>query len=543
MERDDLALAIKRRIESQDLQRQLSELLVGIMREDTTPRADLRSLRRAESAVFDQLTRAARAGGGSELEISRRPILPEIEKHPYYTRPWYAEGSDRATYEGRSNLVIKWKPQASGPSLAVNSHVDTVTPYIPPAAKGGTIFGRGACDDKGGCVAALGALSLARELVAQGARPGVGRVEFQFVIDEEAGGNGSLSAALDAEEPFDSVIVVDTTDLQIHPANRGAVWYEVTLDTVGNPDVSLAEMALAVVLAIEREGKKIKAESDHPLFPDRPVQTCHAVLGPFGKHPSTVCDEVVLRIRGSDGDACEQTMRMVVESALQPYCAEYGDRTKETEPQTGQAKLRKHYEIERAPEGILLRINGRSGHMGRAAELDNAILKEVFIAQSLPGNLRVELAGTPPDAGHVLLKGAQGFLPTHPMSVIKERIANAVVEGIRAFAEQSGLAFRAEMAKVTFETLHNEAFVCDPESEVARGLVRAAKKVGIDVKEPLVGLPVSCDARIFAHVFPKSAVLTFGPGKVIHAHADDEQIQIADVALAAGALCGFLLGI
>ena len=49
--------------------------------------------------------------------------------------------------------------------------------------------------------------------------------------------------------------------------------------------------ALAI-LALLDEGEAIRQESDHPLFPHRPVQTCTGILGPFGVHPSAICGEV-----------------------------------------------------------------------------------------------------------------------------------------------------------------------------------------------------------------------------------------------------------
>ena len=43
---------------------------------------------------------------------------------------------------------------------------------------------------------------------------------------------------------------------------------------------------------MEKEGAAIRAESRHELFPQRPVQTCHGIIGPFGEHPSRICGEV-----------------------------------------------------------------------------------------------------------------------------------------------------------------------------------------------------------------------------------------------------------
>lgn len=533
MHKDEILTGIRTRIQSDAFRHELTELLVGIMQEDTTPRNDIEQLSVAENSIFDQLIQAATIRGTSGLDISRRNISARIKSHPHYTAPWYAKGAVRPTYERRHNLVMKWSPQASGPTVAVNTHVDTVAPYLAPATHRGTILGRGACDAKGCCAAAIGALILLQELTHHGAEPAVGGVEFQFVIDEEMGGNGSLAIAVEAEDAFDAAIVVEPTDLQIHPGNRGAIWYEVTADTLGNRDLSPAEMALAAVLAIEEEGRKIKAESDHPLFPDRPVQTCHGILGPFGEHTSRTCGKVILELRPAGRTTSEQEMRNLVTSAIDAYCADYPHRT----------KVSVHYEIEKTHHSLLLTIHAKAGHMASADELDNAIIKAAYVARALSPSFRVDLADVAPDARQVRLKGGQGFLPTHPMEIVKERITRAVSDGVHAFVRALGVEFRQEMAHVTFGMLHNEPFACDPQSEAALGLVHSAKQIGINVKQPLIGFNASCDARIFAHFFPGSTVLTFGPGKAVHAHADDEQIEIADIARAAGAICGFLMGI
>src|SRR3970282_1216994 len=67
----------------------------------------------------------------------------------------------------------------------------TVDPWA-AEIRGGLVYGRGACDMKGGCASILAAL---RALVASGAEANLdGEVVAAFVPSEEDGGQGMLAA-------------------------------------------------------------------------------------------------------------------------------------------------------------------------------------------------------------------------------------------------------------------------------------------------------------------------------------------------------------
>jgi len=517
-------------------------LLVKLMRYDTTPGHDLNRMARNEAAVFQHLVNAALEAGCSGETIRHVPISQAIAAHAYYTPPYYAPAGTPRAYEGRGNLVISLRFGAGAARVAINSHIDTVSPFLPPSRTGDIVRGRGAADDKGGCVTALGALRLIQELSRQGISPAAGQVEFQFVIDEEPGGNGTLSLALGSREAFDAVIVIEPTGLQIHPGNRGALWYKLELDTLGHAGISAAEMALAAVAELEEEGKRIREESRHPLFPSRPVQANPGILGPFGGHPSAVCDHVALLVQSPEHPTGAELVTRRARSALRDYCAAHGDKTVEADAATSRPRLAEHFLVEGRGEGILLHIYGISGHMGRLCECDNAITKAACIARALASDARITFAGKHSGERRCALEGGQGFLPTHGMSAIKRRLAGAAIEGVRAFVERRAQRFAPSMARMTFDKLHNEAFACDPKAAPVAALSSAARSVGIEVPEPLVGLPASSDARIFAHLFPESTVLTFGPGELRHAHSTDEQVPLEGIVRAAAAVAGFVLG-
>ena len=124
-----------------------------------------------------------------------------------------------------------------------------------------------------------------------------------FVIDEETGGNGSLALAMDRElkARYDSILVLECTGNRLHPANRGAVFIKcegrlADTDDLSQVTPSLLEAFALAILALLDEGEAIRQESDHPLFPHRPVQTCTGILGPFGVHPSAICGEVAFEL-------------------------------------------------------------------------------------------------------------------------------------------------------------------------------------------------------------------------------------------------------
>jgi len=106
--------------------------------------------------------------------------------------PDYCHNECECSYQGRYNLVSQWG-KGQGRSLIVQSHSDVVPADdwdgFTPKWDGEYVWGRGATDCKGCQVSALLALKALKEL---GYEP-AGRLELQFVIEEEPGGNGALA--------------------------------------------------------------------------------------------------------------------------------------------------------------------------------------------------------------------------------------------------------------------------------------------------------------------------------------------------------------
>lgn len=549
--------------------RYVRDLLLELCRIDTTPKSDVSQMRAAENACFRILERELQALARPGARVERRSISPAIQDHPAYSLLHFTRTSDRPeglsaeqTYANRANLVYI-VPGAdgsrTGQSLALNAHVDVVAPYFPPHTKGGSVFGRGACDDKGPVVSIIAALKLMTELLDEAGIKCNRNVVAMFVVEEETGGNGSLSLALDRQlkSLYDSILVCECTGLKIHPANRGAVWYRARLSPL--PGVSPLELYAFINEEMEKEGLALRAESRHELFPQRPVQTCHGIIGPFGEHPSRICGEVafVIELAGPPDKAVEQLVRDCLDFGLAGYIGIYGDKAQVVDARTRKPLVARHYDLRIQDNTITVRVHGATGHMGAIRERDGAITKMAHLVRSLVaskarleslagGPVRIELAANdrsaPGGPAELNAEGGQGFVPTHRIEEVMQRIRRAAERGAENYLRWLGRPEKGDqVVKMTYEKLHNAAFDGDSNSESMRRGLAAARLCGLMKNEPVLGWTVSCDARLFATEYPDMPVLTFGPGQLAWAHSDQEQIELQEIIQAAEFLALFVL--
>lgn len=114
--------------------------------------------------------------------------------------------------------------------LVLNAHVDVV-PARPdqfkPYERDGKIYGRGTQDMKG---AAAAMLVLLKELAEAGETP---NVAWQFVTDEEIGGEDGVGHLLQEGYTAQFFLAGEPTDLEIVNRAKGIVW--LTLTQEGNP--------------------------------------------------------------------------------------------------------------------------------------------------------------------------------------------------------------------------------------------------------------------------------------------------------------------
>jgi acetylornithine deacetylase/succinyl-diaminopimelate desuccinylase-like protein len=527
------------------------DFLLTICKIDTSMSSDSEAMEKRETRLFELIGEKLKDLSFPNSKIQMKAISRCITEHPAFTPIHYMNNPrDAATaYRDRCNLLylLENPPSERGRGTAVNVHIDTVPPHIPPRRRDDLIYGRGSADDKGNIAALIGALQIIRKLCVTDRVTLRNPLSIMFVIDEEMGGNGSLDLALNRElkTRYESLMVLECTDNRIHPANRGAVFFECRLQEGkrkkenrdrGGPILEALLFAIGSVLV---EGESIKNESSHPLFPHRPVQTCTGILGPFGEHPSSICGMVRCRltINTHDGDGVQVGIEEVIQRGIDRYVEQYGDKTRIMDKVTGRRKLDRHYECSLLGTGCLgLTVYGCSGHMGSLPDNDAAITKLAFIAEALirekqGGTLdfRIELDGhTGSDS--IIFEGAQGFLPTHHLDEVTARIREAFFRGLQEYLNLFGYDSERIKGTISFDKLHNEAYESDPESPSVKSALRAAELSGLLQRSlPLRGWDVSCDARLFAKEYPDMPVLTFGAGKLKHAHSEEERLYLSEL--------------
>ena len=436
--------------------------------------------------------------------------------------------------------------EPSGLGTALNAHIDTVAPYLPPSRNGEILSGRGSADDKGNVAVIVGTLLIIDKFLRWSNTSLRNRLTAMFVIDEEIGGNGSLDLATDQRinQRYDSIMILECTDNDVHPAGRGAIFIKCegkagSISNIQGLQITLEEAFAFGIIGLLEEGETLKRESSHPLFPHRPVQTCTGILGHFGNHPSAICGQVDICLQplGDDMPTREMIEKTIMEG-ITKYVSVYGDKTQTLDPESGMRKLEKHYEIVQKENSYIVKIFGTTGHMGSLLENDAAIAKWAYITREFVNDrlnqkcpLKVRLSTQESEADtDLIFEGAQGFLPTHSIEEVKARSESAFLRGIESYLEKIGANQEDILCSITFNKLHNDAFAGNPNSSSVQIAVRVASEYGLRQRnQPVLGWDVSCDARLFAKERPKLAVITFGAGKLKDAHSNTERVLLSDI--------------
>lgn len=187
---------------------------------------------------------------------------------------------------GRPNVVGRLLGTGTGPSLLFNGHVDVVPagdpslwryPPFSGAIAEGNVWGRGACDMKGGIVTAIMALAALQHAGIRLA----GDVVIHSVIDEETGGPGTR-AAIERGYVADAAICVEPTSLRLMPVEGGLEWVRIVVRGVpghaafryrsvhaggGAPAINAIEKMLLVLRAIQELEREQAIRKSHPLLP------------------------------------------------------------------------------------------------------------------------------------------------------------------------------------------------------------------------------------------------------------------------------------
>ncbi|MBK3736265.1 acetylornithine deacetylase/succinyl-diaminopimelate desuccinylase family protein [Azospirillum brasilense] len=135
----------------------------------------------------------------------------------------------------RTNVVARVEGREPGPCVHFNGHIDvvpagqgwTVDPFE-GVVKDGRVYGRGACDMKGGIAASI----IAVEAILEAGIPFPGALEISGTVDEESGGYGGVGhlATLGyfSRPRVDHVIIPEPLNVdRVCIGHRGVWWAEI----------------------------------------------------------------------------------------------------------------------------------------------------------------------------------------------------------------------------------------------------------------------------------------------------------------------------
>ncbi len=218
--------------------------------------------------------------------------------------PDYAFPLDGHTYRETPNLRCTIRGTGGGKSVVFNTHVDVVPPsaghtdLFNPRMDSDIVYGRGACDAKGQVATLFGLMLLLKEKNIHLR----GNLIFDFVFEEECGGNGTL-AMIRRGVNADAAIVLEPSELAIIPEVRGAVWFEVTVygkaghSGRAGDTISAIKKAYQAMQIMEEYHDQVLAESrGDPLF-DQFVNPMPITFGQLtaGDWPATAASKAVFR--------------------------------------------------------------------------------------------------------------------------------------------------------------------------------------------------------------------------------------------------------
>lgn len=291
---------------------------------------DLRALIRIPSITGSEERVAAWAAEAlAELGMSVDVVRPD-PAHIRADPAWPGEEMPRTSLPvviGRAGAT------GDGPRVILSGHLDVVPPGDPATwtadpwsaeIRDGRLYGRGACDMKGGVASILGAV---RALRSSGALDRLrGELLVVLVPSEEDGGQGSL-AAIRAGATGDVAIITEPSNLDVVVAHAGAITFRLTVPgraahaSQRREGISALDKLVVLVRALEAdESRRNGAETD-PLMTalGLPYPTIIGIVH-GGEWASTVLDRVTadgrygVRLGQSPADA-EAELRAAVAEA------------------------------------------------------------------------------------------------------------------------------------------------------------------------------------------------------------------------------------
>jgi succinyl-diaminopimelate desuccinylase len=219
-------------------------------------------------------------------------IAERLKKRSFGVEFIRAEGTpgDTDRYP-RVNVVARFDGRTRGSTVHFNSHIDvveagegwTVEPFA-GVVKDGRVYGRGACDMKGGLAASIVAVEAFMDV-----NPDFpGAIEISGTVDEESGGFGGVAylarKGYFSKPKVDHVIIPEPLNKdRICLGHRGVWWAEI--ETKG--EMAHGSMPFLGDCAVRHMGAVIKAFEEE-LFPALDQKRTRMPVVPEGARRSTM---------------------------------------------------------------------------------------------------------------------------------------------------------------------------------------------------------------------------------------------------------------
>jgi len=191
----------------------------------------------------------------------------------------------------RTNVVARYEGSRSGQCVHFNSHIDvvevgsgwTVDPFA-GLVRDGKVYGRGACDMKGGLAASI----IAAECLIDKVPDLIGSIEISGTVDEESGGYAGVAFLAEkgyfSEPKIQHVIIPEPLHVdRVCIGHRGVWWAEI--ETLGR--IAHGSMPFLGDSALRHMGALL-TRMERDLFPKLKEKTTQMPVVPEAARESTL---------------------------------------------------------------------------------------------------------------------------------------------------------------------------------------------------------------------------------------------------------------
>jgi len=198
-----------------------------------------------------------------------------------------------------------------------------------------------------------------------------------------------------------------------------------------------------------------------------------------------------------------------------------------------------------------LDVEGKPTHMGTIAEgvsavdealkaidiwrtyeqelVEGARTQELFAEYDRPAQLCIGMirGGEWPSMvpAHCHVEGGIGFLPDRSLEEVKRELVRRL--------EEHGDPWLRSHYRLSFNKLHNDAFVTPLDDPFVASMRRSLEAAGLDGTPK--GWILSCDGRLWRNI-ARVPTVVFGPGSLKLAHSNRESVKVQDIRAASRGL-------